>query len=178
MQPERLLFGGIILLSPVLGATAFFAVAPEASGLGLIAADPVSLLFCVGFAVAYGVGLKKLVAKVSWGLSSAAVLGFIVGAASMVWIYPAQERYAAPSSQTETLAKQYAARCVEGYHPGDRVTVSPRARLLFDAFQPSQWKISVWFHDRGGSFSFYLYTRDLRAECRDDLIISGRTQID
>ena len=178
MQPERLIFGGIILLSPLLGATSFFVVAPQASGLGLIAADPVSLLICTGFSLAYGVGLKKLVAKVSWGLSSVAMLSFIVGAASMVWIYPAQERYAAPSSQTEALAKQYVARCVEGYHPDDEVAVYPRARLFFDGFQPSQWNISVWFHERSGSFSFHMYTPDMHADCRDDLIIPGRAQID
>lgn len=174
MQTERLLHVGFIVLSMILGAATFFVVAPQASGLGLVGADPISLIICVGIALVYGIASTKLVARINWQISSVAAISLILGATSMVWIYPAQERYATPGTHITASAKQYVERCVAGFNSNDRVHVSPRAKLFFDAFQPAQWLITIWFHDRGGSYSFYANTSDLVADCQNSLAIPGR----
>ena len=174
LQAKRWFHIGFVILSALLGATSFFVVAPQASGLGLIAADPISLAVCAGFAVVYGVASNKLVVQRGWQLSGFAALSFLLGSFSMVWVYPAEERFATPSTKITTSPRHYVERCVIGFDQKDRVEVSPRAKLFFDLFQPAQWLITIWFHDRGGSYSFHAKTSDLQVDCLTSLVIPDR----
>ena len=84
LQAERWFHIGFVILSAALGATSFFVVAPQASGLGLIAADPISLAVCAGLAVVYGVASNKLVVQRGWKVSGFAVLSFLLGSFSSI----------------------------------------------------------------------------------------------